>query len=316
MKFYQVAGKMALGSRLRKIGERLMQDAENIYPLYGVDIDPRWFPVFYSLNMKKQAGITELAEYIDQSHAAVSQVVSKMQSKGLVESNKSDADGRINKITLSNTGKDIAKRLESQCIDVDDAISQLFEDTGSNLWAELDAFELELSSSSLLERVKLQRQKRECQHIQIVEYRDRYKHAFKQLNEDWISQYFEMEDSDYKALDNPKRNIINAGGAIIIALYKGEPVGTCALIKMPSNCFELAKMAVSKDVQGLGIGNLLGQSIIQKAKQLGAKKIYLESNTKLSAALSLYRKLGFKRIATKPSPYTRCDIQMALSLHD
>lgn len=54
-----------------------------------------------------------------------------------------------------------------------------------------------------------------------------------------------MEEADYKALDHPKEYILDKGGAILVALYKDEPVGVCALCKMdhPLYDYELAKLA-------------------------------------------------------------------------
>jgi N-acetylglutamate synthase-like GNAT family acetyltransferase len=68
-----------------------------------------------------------------------------------------------------------------------------------------------------------------------------------------------------------------------VALYEEEPVGCLCLIKMDDleYDYELAKMAVSPKAQGKNIGFLLGQTIIEKARSLGAKKLYLESNTAL-----------------------------------
>jgi GNAT superfamily N-acetyltransferase len=125
-----------------------------------------------------------------------------------------------------------------------------------------------------------------------------------------------MEEADYKALDNADSYIINNGGLILVALYNDEPVGVCALLKMndPDYDYELAKMAVSPKAQGKNIGFLLGQAIIEKAKALGGHKLYLESNTILKPAISLYHKLGFVKIAGRPSPYERANIQMELEL--
>ena len=125
-----------------------------------------------------------------------------------------------------------------------------------------------------------------------------------------------MEESDYKALNNAEVYILNNGGHILVALYKGEPLGVCALIKYPESDydFELAKMAVSPKAQGKNIGGLLGAAIIDKAKSLGAKKLYLESNTVLKPAIKLYHKLGFVKIPERPTPYERCNIQMELVL--
>ncbi|OCG04673.1 hypothetical protein A9G12_06590 [Gilliamella sp. wkB112] len=148
--------------------------------------------------------------------------------------------------------------------------------------------------------------------IKIVPFQACYQAMFRSLNEEWIKNYFEMEESDYKALDNPQEYILDNGGHIFIALLENIPVGSCALIKINSNNYdyELAKMAVSPKAQGKQIGFLLGKTALDKAKELGAKKIYLESNTKLKPAIGLYRKLGFKEITGYSSPYQRCDIQM------
>lgn len=121
-----------------------------------------------------------------------------------------------------------------------------------------------------------------------------------------------MEAADYKSLDHPEEYILHKGGHILFALYNDIPVGTCALIKMEDGGFELAKMAVSPLVKGKGIGFLLGNAAIEKAKELGANRLYLESNTILKPAISLYHKLGFKKITGKPSPYERSNIQMEL----
>ncbi|NKI32749.1 GNAT family N-acetyltransferase [Croceivirga thetidis] len=150
------------------------------------------------------------------------------------------------------------------------------------------------------------------EQIQIVDFKDSYSAAFKTINQEWIEQYFEMEEMDRKALEHPKEYILDKGGHIVVALLDDEPVGVCALIKMnhPEFDFELAKMGVSPKAQGMGVGYKLGKSIIEKAQNIGAKTIYLESNTILKPAINLYRKLGFTEIKGIETPYQRCDIQM------
>ena len=152
--------------------------------------------------------------------------------------------------------------------------------------------------------------------VEIVDYTSKYKEVFKALNVEWISTYFKMEEADYKALDHADDYIINNGGYILVALLNEEPVGVCALIKMndPEYDFELAKMAVSPKAQGKKIGWLLGEAIKTKAINVGAKSLYLESNPVLSPAINLYRKLGFVEVFGRPTPYERCNIQMACTL--
>ncbi|WP_420602214.1 GNAT family N-acetyltransferase [Flagellimonas sp.] len=154
--------------------------------------------------------------------------------------------------------------------------------------------------------------------IQIVPCTEKYFEAFRILNEEWIVKYFKIEEMDRISLNNPKEYILDKGGYIAVALLDGQAVGVCALIK--SNHlgfdFELAKMGVSPVVQGKGIGKLLGQHIIEKAKSFGAQRLYLESNRVLGPAINLYKKLGFKEIKGASSPYERSDIQMELDLTD
>jgi ribosomal protein S18 acetylase RimI-like enzyme len=148
--------------------------------------------------------------------------------------------------------------------------------------------------------------------ISIIEYTARYQPDFKSLNEVWISRYFKMEEADYHALDHPQEYILDKGGRIILALLEGKVVGTCALLKIDDFAFELVKMAVDPEYQGLGIGKKLGYSAIALSKELGATHIYLESNTILEPAIRLYKKLGFKKTEGRPTPYQRCNIQMEL----
>ena len=117
-------------------------------------------------------------------------------------------------------------------------------------------------------------------------------------------------------LGNPIDAIIKPGGAILLAKTNNEIVGTCALIFHDNHEFELAKMAVSDEYQGRQIGKKLGIATLDKARTLNAKKIFLESNKKLTPALNLYEKLGFKisRNNTKESVYERCNICMEIEL--
>lgn len=149
-------------------------------------------------------------------------------------------------------------------------------------------------------------------------YSELHQKAFRDLNVEWISKFFVMEETDYKVLDHPNEYILNKGGEILVVVSDKIPIGVCALIKMndPKYDFELAKMAISPNYQGHGIGYKLGLSIIELAKKRGAQYLYLESNRKLTAAINLYCKLGFKEVQNRKSPYKRADILMELNLRE
>ncbi|SHN10910.1 GNAT family N-acetyltransferase [Chitinophaga sp. CF418] len=312
MSFFDTVGKFAVGSRLRLLTEKITEDAAQIYNMYGIDMNPKWFPVFYVLSRGEAMTITAIAKEIGHSHPSVSKIISEMVEKGLVREKKDKTDGRRNMVSLSAKGKEITGKIEEQYTDVRNAIEAISANTRHDLWKAIAEWEFLLEEKSLLRWVQEQKKERESRKVKIVDYTPAYQQAFKDLNVEWISTYFKMEEADYKALDNPQGYILDNGGHILIALYNDVPMGVCALIKMKDAeyDYELAKMAVSPAAQGKSIGWLLGSAILEKARSLGAKKIYLESNTVLKPAINLYYKLGFEKIVGHPSPYERCNIQM------
>jgi DNA-binding MarR family transcriptional regulator/GNAT superfamily N-acetyltransferase len=313
MNFFEHAGKKAIGSRLRLLADKITADASEIYRLYNIDMAPKWFPVFYVLSQQGPQSVTQIAREIGYSHVAVSKMLREMVEAGYISEQSDAQDGRRNVVQLAAKGRVIHEKIKYQYADVQRAVEEISEQATHDLWQAMGEWEYLLNQKSLLRRVIDEKRKRESTFFQIVDFAPEYALAFRQLNEAWISQYFRMEPADFKALDNPKTYIIDGGGSILIALHNGAAVGTCALIKTTdAKVFELAKMAVSVTMQGKGLGLLLGKAAIDKARELGAEKLYLESNTILKPAIKLYEKLGFKKIAGIPSPYERCNIQMEL----
>lgn len=318
MNLFEKTGKMALGSRLRLFTARITDNASKIYEAYHIDFAPKWFPVFFVLTEGYEKSITEIATEIGHSQPSVSKIIKEMIFAGLVMEKQESADKRRNVVALTEEGKELSVKIALQCSDVDTAIENVIAEAKHNLWEALEEWENLLNEKTLFDRVQEQRRIRENTGLKIVDYEEKYHAAFKSLNEEWISAYFEIEKTDSNALDHPQSYILDKGGKIFVALYHDQPVGVCALIKMndPEYNYEMAKMAVSPAAQGKKIAWQLAQTIINAARELGASKIYLESNTVLQPAISLYYKLGFKKIEGRATPYARCDIQMELDINN
>lgn len=146
--------------------------------------------------------------------------------------------------------------------------------------------------------------------VEIVEYDNSLAPAFKELNIAWLKKYFEVEAIDEEMLSAPEEFILDKGGYIFFAMIAGKVAGTFALIKMQDGLYELGKMAVEESFQGQGIGNKMLAFLIDKAKELGIKKLMLYSNTKLQPAIHLYKKFGFEEVPLTPSEYKRSNIRM------
>lgn len=99
---------------------------------------------------------------------------------------------------------------------------------------------------------------------------------------DHLYELFQTANSTYFiAEENGK--IVGGGG---IFPSKGLPDDTC----------ELVKMYLLPEARGTGLGAMIINKSIDFAKQLGYKRIYLESMPELKKAISVYEKFGFEYI--------------------
>jgi len=139
--------------------------------------------------------------------------------------------------------------------------------------------------------------------------------AFRDINLEWIQKFFVVEAKDREVLSNPRKYILDPGGAIFLAIDGDTPVGAVALMPMGDGSVELAKMGVRPAAQGKGAGRMLVAAAVEGARQMGVKRVYIETNSSLGPALKLYHDAGFRPLANPvPSPYARADVQLELFL--
>ncbi len=148
--------------------------------------------------------------------------------------------------------------------------------------------------------------------FQIVDFKPEHKQRWKEVNEAWVNEDFVMEEVDHQQCDHPEKYILEPGGHVLVAVLDGEVVGTVGLQKESDTVYEMIKMAVDKKYRGYGIGKRLCIASIDRARELNADVFYLLSNTKAEAAISLYRRLGFKEVPLDHPEWERANIQMEM----
>ena len=148
--------------------------------------------------------------------------------------------------------------------------------------------------------------------VAIMDWHPKFGDDFRRLNEEWITRYFVLEPDDQRTLNDPEREVIAPGGAIVVAVVDGEVVGTGALVVEGDGVYELAKMAVTPAWQGHGIGRLVAERLLAIARERGAKKVELVSQSGLAPALKLYTSLGFRHVPVGAVSYQRADVRMEL----
>lgn len=153
-------------------------------------------------------------------------------------------------------------------------------------------------------------------NISIVNFEKEHQPYFEKFNRQWIEAWFTMEPLDEWVLTNPEEAILKDGGEILMALYDGTLAGTAGLRKISETVFEFTKMAVDENFRRKGIAEALCYASFEKAKELGATKVLLYSNTKNAGAIKLYEKIGFKHLPVENGVYARANVKMEIDLKE
>ena len=146
---------------------------------------------------------------------------------------------------------------------------------------------------------------------------DRDAAAFRSLNEPWILEFFALEPADVASLGDPRGQIVERGGCVLMARRGAAIVGTVALIADDrAGFYQLAKMAVAPNERRRGIGRRLIEAALDDARRRGARCVYLGSSTKLAGAVPLYESCGFEHCAASELnlPYARGEVFVRLLL--
>ena len=135
----------------------------------------------------------------------------------------------------------------------------------------------------------------------IRQYQDSDKNVVWQLHVDGLDQtgsfiFNPALDSDF---ENIRGIYINNDGEFFVASLDDTVIGMGALRKIDSNTAEIKRMRVSIQHQRKGLGSTILEKLIERAKELGYKKLILDTSEKQTAAKQLYEKFGFEEYDRK-----------------
>lgn len=159
VKFFDEIGSVALGCRIRALAEKITKDARCMYKDYGIDFKPKWYPVAIVLQERNSATITQIAEYIGQTHPSVSVLVKDMTAHGLVTTASCVEDARKTLVSLTDRGKQTMATITDMTDLVKAAVSEIEHESGCDLWKALGQWDAALQSQSLAQRVKRMKEK-------------------------------------------------------------------------------------------------------------------------------------------------------------
>ena len=303
-------GPVFLGSRIKRLGERLQVGAAKVLADAGLPVQPTHMPLLAALD-REPLTIGQLVQAVGTSQPGVTRGVSQLVDLGLVRS-AACADQRQRLISLTPAGVAAMARAKLHIWPrIESAVDVLCQGEEAALLDRISAIEAMLETSPL----DVLAAQATPDLLTIHDYSDDLAAAFHDINVEWIEAMFRLEATDRDVLENPRERIIAPGGAILFVEARGLGiVGTCALQKTGPTSFELTKMGVRTSARGLKAGEFLLAATIARAEAMQADPLYLLTNARCEAAIHLYEKLGFRHdaqiMAQYGARYARCDVAM------
>ncbi len=145
------SGILAISTRLQRLSEQFRKDGFQIYKANGIDFEPKWFPVIYTLHFKPVLSVVELAGEIGYSHPSTISLLKELEKEKLIRSKKDKNDERKRLIILTDKGKRLLEQMQPVWQEMVQTLTEL-TNTSNNLMLAISEVEAKLKEKSFLER--------------------------------------------------------------------------------------------------------------------------------------------------------------------
>ena len=133
-----------------------MADVNRVYKHKGIRFEAAWFPIFYMLAEQETLSIKAISAELEISHSATSQMVSKLQEKGLIRLVSDKTDGRKKAVSLTAKGIKLLHQVQPVWKSLQLAMDELLEQlpNGDLLMPAIAAIEKSFQQHSILNRIE------------------------------------------------------------------------------------------------------------------------------------------------------------------
>jgi len=151
--FIQERGCLTLGSRLKRLGERLQADVSRFVQSEGVEVPAGLLPILGALDRHGPLTVGGLADGLGIAQPGVTRALAQLVSLGLVASEQEEGDLRRRRISLTRSGKSLTARMKTELWPyVEQAVTELCLGLDGSILEQLASIESELDAESLQAR--------------------------------------------------------------------------------------------------------------------------------------------------------------------
>ena len=143
-------GYLTLGSRLKRIGERLQSQAQVLLEESGMSLSAAHWPLLAALHRLGPLRVGELAQAMGVSQPGVTRLLQRLESENLVRSQRPSGDRRLRPIALTRAGRELVERSKARVWPrIEAAVAQACAGASGPLLVQLQALEEALAASPL-----------------------------------------------------------------------------------------------------------------------------------------------------------------------
>lgn len=147
-------GHLALGTRLKRLGERLQSQAQEVLAADGIDVQASQLPVLATLARFGPLTVGELTEALGVSQPAVTRLAGKLQADGWVHARQDAGDLRVRRIGLTRAGQALVSRAQRTTWPlIEAAVAEACAGGSGSLLSRLAGLEDALASTPLAARI-------------------------------------------------------------------------------------------------------------------------------------------------------------------
>ncbi|WP_163411364.1 MarR family winged helix-turn-helix transcriptional regulator [Flavobacterium ajazii] len=151
MNIIDESGILAISTRLQRLSEQLRKDGALVYKSYGIDFEPKWFPVIYTLFYKETLSVVEIANEIGYTHPSTISLLKELEKQKLIRSKKDKIDERKRLIQLTPKGRELIEQMKPVWEVMKNALTEITENQ-NNLLKAIEEAENKILHQSFLQR--------------------------------------------------------------------------------------------------------------------------------------------------------------------
>ncbi|MDF2367868.1 MarR family transcriptional regulator [Sneathiella sp.] len=153
--FVRRKGYLTLGTRLKRIGDRLQADVQQLIDAEGVAVQTGQYPLLAAIDEQGPMTVGDLAEALGVSQPGITRSVGQLAKQGVVTVARGPKDQRTKVVTLTRQGQDIVDQGKRDLWPlIDESLAAICEKERGNILDQLDRLERALQENSLFQRIK------------------------------------------------------------------------------------------------------------------------------------------------------------------